>query len=239
MSWLKVPKKADASIDESSDASAPSFQVKQGTDAPETTNVGEDSDEDACSILDDEEGAEDVELGATAQTDAPAALGGNEKQIKFQQKVSVSEHITEHLLPGMNISQYFLMEHKRTMKDWYETTVNMLINTQEYAVDAVKVEWLLKRKPVKSKSARKSGKKGQGSLRNDDEILNVSQSKEGDNGGSDSGDEDIRNTVSDISDEIMDGKQKIHKTPTSKKKKLPVKCKAMSDYRRLYNLMKY
>ena len=152
------------------------------------------------------------------------------KTVNLQEQ---SEEETEERLAD-NISEYFLWVHTDSMVQWYETTTNMLINKQEYAVEAVKLEWLLKNKSKpKPKSATKS--KAQ-PIQETKETSKVPAVQERSSDECDSGDENI-NTLSDISDEIMDGRLKKDKRGIggrSVRKHNPKK-----DYRRLYDLLKY
>ena len=57
-----------------------------------------------------------------------------------------------------NISQYYRAYHNNVTNAWYETTMNMLINKQEYAVEAVKLEWLLRKRKMPNLNNLKKSK---------------------------------------------------------------------------------
>lgn len=69
-----------------------------------------------------------------------------------------------------NISTMMVRQHTKTMREWYDRTLGMLMNKQDHAVEAVKLEWLLKRTkigPTKRPFLRKSA------LHLSEESLNV------------------------------------------------------------------
>ena len=109
-----------------------------------------------------------------------------------------------------NISQYYMAYHCNLMNAWYESTLNMLINKQDYAVEAVKLEWLLKKRPKPNlKHLRKSKEEHLAMKEVEKELELLRQTSKDMDGETKEEDEDeITNTLSDISDEIMSGKGK-------------------------------
>ena len=130
-----------------------------------------------------------------------------------------------------NISQYFMGYHSNLMNAWYESTLNMLINKQEYAVEAVKLEWLLKKRPKPNlKHLRKSKEENMAMKEVERELELLRQtSKEMDEEKGDDEEDEITNTLSDISDEIMTGKGKRGKREPKQNPK--------RDASRLHHLM--
>ena len=109
-----------------------------------------------------------------------------------------------------NISQYYMAYHSNLMNAWYGSTLNMLINKQDYAVEAVKLEWLLKKRPKPNlKHLRKSKEEHLAMKEVEKELELLRQTSKEMNGEDKHEEEDeITNTLSDISDEIMSGKGK-------------------------------
>ena len=126
------------------------------------------------------------------------------------------------------------------MEAWYENKLYMLNNKQEYAVEEVKLEWLLKRK-TKPKVKKTKNLEREKLAEMEKELkalaaLATIEEKHSSDLEKDSGDENI-NTLSDVSDDIMEGKGKRDKNRASKKRTR--KHDPTRDARRLYNLMKY
>ena len=236
MSWLKVPKAVDETpSSHSSLTSTPSWAGKQGRDSSEfDSNITySDIDNEYTGDSDASYEVED-EHDAGSRDMVTPGTHGRDDTIKKDEKSEHKDDTEESSRPPekvyANISQYFMAFHANNMEAWYETTLNMLINRQEYAVEAVKLEWLLKRTPRPSVRNKKKSQRETTELK---EITGLSTIKE--TSGSDKEEYsrgENTNTLSDISDEIMDGKRKRNKN--KKRKHDPIR-----DARRLYNLMKY
>ena len=153
------------------------------------------------------------------------------KKVKYEGVDEEKEKPSEKVYD--NISQYFMAYHTNLMTAWYETTLNRLINKQEYAVEAVKLEWLLKKRQAPNLGNLRKSKEENLEMKEVERELELlkqnatNAEKDIVEGAED--DEDITNTLSDISDEIMDGKRK--------RKHRERKHDPQRDARRLYHLM--
>jgi hypothetical protein len=259
MSWLSVPKTFDDSSPRSSNGSTSgsSDTPKTGQDSSvfgdENGSYSDDydddtSDEESLSAIyekskraakvsvpsESEIAALDEKPSESGDLVTPRSAGREEdvkKKVKYggihEKKEKPSEKVYD------NISQYFMGYHTNLMTAWYETTLNRLINKQEYAVEAVKLEWLLKKRQPPNLGYLRKSKEERLEMKEVERELELLQQnatnaeKEIDEGVED--DEDITNTLSDISDEIMDGKRKG--------KHRERKHNPQRDARRVYHLM--
>ena len=67
--------------------------------------------------------------------------------------------------PRDNVSVKHLKRHASRMREWYSTELRLLIDSQDCAVDAVKLEWIMKEgfQKYKGKDERL---KGEGKISN-------------------------------------------------------------------------
>ena len=249
MSWLRVPGAADdtPSTDTSNETS-PSWNAKQSSEFDSNASYEEIDEEQSSYEVDDGDGYEAFyrkKSGAEAGGSDEGKLGSGDlvtprlsgRENAFKKKATYENGTEEKQAEKVydNISQYFMAYHSMIMEAWYETTSNMLINKQEYAVEAVKLEWLLKRKPLSRIRKAKKLQRKNAEVEESSSALKALTADEAQtsNGQEGENDDDNINTLSDVSDEIMDGKRK-----RANKKKMP-KHNPTRDARRLYNLMKY
>ena len=260
MSWLSVPKPFAADSPSSSNASTScsSETPRTGQDSSVFNDEngsysddydGETSDEEGSSVIDEKSkvSAKPQSVPSMSEIDGidkkPSESGdlvtsrssGREddvkKKVQYEGVDGAIEKPSEKVYD--NISQYFMAYHTNLMTAWYETTLNRLINKQEYAVEAVKLEWLLKKRQAPNLGNLRKSKEENIEMREVERELELlkqnatNAEKEIIEGDED--DEDITNTLSDISDEIMDGKRK--------RKHRERKHDPQRDARRVYHLM--
>ena len=252
MSWLKVPKAVDDTPRSSNGSSSSESDSKEQDNSVFDSNSS-NSNSEYSKGADETSGAIDkdpkVKIRKQAVFERPSSktrssksgsvdLGTpqspgreqeSQKHVKydtFEDTLKPNEKVYE------NISEYFLAYHSNLMRAWYETTKNMLINKQDYAVEAVKLEWLLKKQPkLNLRNLRKSKEETleMREVEKELEIIKKSQSDANLESIEDDDGDDNTNTLSDISDEIMDGRGKrIDRTRKHDPKR---------DARRLNNLM--
>lgn len=258
MSWLSVPKQFEDTPRSSNEStSGSSATPRTGQDSSVFEEDGsysddydeETSEEESSSAIDekskmttkpqsvpsaseftaiDEKPSESGDLGSPR---SDGREGDVQKKVKYggvdEEKEKPSEKVYD------NISQYYRAYHTNLMTAWYETTLNRLINKQEYAVEAVKLEWLLKKRQVPNLGNLRKSKEENLEMREVERELELlkqnatNAENELVEGAVD--DDEVTNTLSDISDEIMDGKRK--------RKKRERKHDPKRDARRVYHLM--
>ena len=246
MSWLRVPKPAE-DTPRSSNASTTSETSRYAQDestfeSGSYSDEYEDETENEESkvvikkqFVKDSSSPDDHGSGSVAAATPMSSPREDivDKKVKYEQdeeKEKPAERVYD------NISQYYRAYHNNVTNAWYETTMNMLINKQEYAVEAVKLEWLLRKRKMPNLNNLKKSKEENLQLTEVERELELLQQTELEadiisyEGIGDRGEEkEIENTLSEISDEIMDGKGRRRRKIQRQDPK--------RDERRLYHLL--